>query len=110
VISSPLFFNDIDKVHKQPLACWILVFSEILAIQLGAHRVHHHARLHVIDPEVLTTAVAQFGDGLQSTFLCLFVGDGSLGCLRLKLLQQAVGNFNVLADGILALLNQQAAL
>ncbi len=107
--ASAVFFDNIHKVDKQLASRRIAIAGDVLPVQLGAYGMHHHARVHVVDPEVFAAAVTQLGDGLQRAALCLFLADCALDGLVVVVGQDAVGDFHGLAYGTLTLLGQHVA-
>ena len=98
------------ELHKQLLAVGIFVGGEVLPVQLGTDRVHHHARVHVVDPDVFVAAVAQRPDGRRSALARLVVGHGALLAEAVEMRGNAVGRFDHLAHAGLALLQDQLPL
>jgi hypothetical protein len=90
--------------HEQAQPVGVLHLAEVLAVQLGLDGVHHHARLHVVDPEVLVAAVAQARHGAQGQLLGLFARQLAGHFLCMRPAHQAAGHFDNLPRGFAALL------
>jgi len=65
----PILLDDVDEVDEQGLPVRILIGREIAAVHLRLHRMHHHARLHVIDPEVIVIAISERRDSCHRPLL-----------------------------------------
>ena len=110
VVARTVLLDDVHKIHKQLAACGVAHAGDILTVELWPHRVHHHARGHVVDPEIFVAAVAQLGQGLQGLLLGLLLRERALGGQVVVVLDQAVGDFHGLPHSVFALLHEQFTL
>jgi hypothetical protein len=86
---------DVDEGAEQREAVRVLHVADVLAVELGLDRVHHHARVQVVDPEVLRLVVAQCGHGLAGGRLGLLAGHVTRGLLGMGPGDHAMGDFHV---------------
>ena len=70
---------------------------------------HHHAGMHVIDPDVFIAAVAQRLHGRCCALPGFFVGHGALGAQRVEMHGNAMSHLDHLAHTGLSLFKYQLA-
>jgi hypothetical protein len=63
--------HDVDELDEQVVAVRVDVLSQVGPVELGLDGVHHHGRVHVVDPEVLATRVPQLTHSGDRRGLCL---------------------------------------
>ena len=81
--------DDFDEIDEQGLAVRILVGREIVAVHLRLDRMHHHARLHVVDPEIIVVAVSQRREPRHRPLLRVGDRDVALLCRGVLFLDDA---------------------
>src|SRR5690606_22523577 len=54
---------DIGESDEETVAGGIFVTTQVRAVELGFVGVHHHERMHIVDPEVLRFVIPELLDG-----------------------------------------------
>jgi len=88
-----LFAYQLSELHKDALPAGVGEIGQVRAVKFGAVGMHHHARVHVGDPEIVLSLgpVTQELDALPGESLGLFQGVASLSLLLVVFCENAPG-------------------
>ncbi len=103
--------GDLSHFDEKRLAVGILVAGEVFAVKFRTHRMHHHGRLEVINPEIIILRKTGRFNRVLGKLLRLFARQRALRLLSGEMIDNPPDRFNrMLNFGMLGLVEAGARL